>query len=262
MRVPSLCFVRALRVAPATFAAVILAAAPSLFAAEEAEHALEPALRLAREARDTAGKLTDFTATFSKKELVGRQLVPLTMDLKFRTKPTSAYLRFHKPHEGREVIWVEGRNNGRLLVHETGLKGLIGTVSLVPTSPEAMTGGRYPITMIGLEKLADGVVTMWENELKHDPPEVKFYPNAKLAGMECRVIESVHPAPKRHVSFHRTRLYIDKATGLPVRLEQNGFPTKSGGEPPIIEEYTFTNLKTNVGLTERDFDTRNPNYGF
>ena len=29
--------------------------------------------------------------------------------------------------------------------------------------------------------------------IKHEEPEVKYYPNAKFGGMECQVIESVHP---------------------------------------------------------------------
>jgi hypothetical protein len=231
-------------------------------AADAKAHPLEAALELARQSRDAAAALDDYQATFSKKELVGQQLIPLTMDIKFRTKPFSAYLRFHKPHEGREVLYVEGRNGGKLLAHETGLAGLVGTVSLVPTSAQAMSEGRYPITRFGLENMAEGVIGLWEAELKHEPPEVKYYPNAKLAGMECRVIESVHPKPQRHFPFHRTRLYIDKATGLPVRVEQNGYPAKAGAYPPIIEEYTYSNLRTNVGLRDADFDSRNPKYGF
>lgn len=226
------------------------------------QHALEPALKLARASRDAAAKLTDYQATFSKKELVGKQLLPLTMEMKFRTKPFSVYLLFGKPHEGREVLYVDGKNGGKLLAHETGIKAIVGTVALLPTSADAMAEGRYPITMIGMEKMADGVITMWENELKHEEPEVKYYPNAKLAGMQCQVIESVHPTPKRQFAFHRTRIYIDKATGLPVRVEQNGFPVKAGAPAPIIEEYTYSNIRTNVGLTDKDFDPRNSKYGF
>ena len=30
----------------------------------------------------------------------------------------------------------------------------------------------------------------------------------------------------------------------------------------LLEEYTYTNIKINVGLTDADFDTKNPNYKF
>ena len=59
-----------------------------------------------------------------------------------------------------------------------------------------------------------------------------------------------------------TRLYINKADGLPARVEQFGFPAKSGDAAPIVEQYTFMNVKTNVGLSDVDFDENNPKYDF
>jgi hypothetical protein len=59
-----------------------------------------------------------------------------------------------------------------------------------------------------------------------------------------------------------TRLYIDNATRLPIRVQQYGFPKKSGGQPPLIEQYTYSNLKTNLGLSSKDFDHKNPGYGY
>jgi len=39
-------------------------------------------------------------------------------------------------------------------------------------------------------------------------------------------------------------------------------PTGDGDRPTLVEEYTFTNLKTNVGLTDEDFSGMNPKYHF
>ncbi|MCP3695353.1 MAG: DUF1571 domain-containing protein, partial [Planctomycetaceae bacterium] len=36
----------------------------------------------------------------------------------------------------------------------------------------------------------------------------------------------------------------------------------AGAKPEVVEEYTYLNLKINVGLTEEDFDTKNPKYNF
>ena len=33
-------------------------------------------------------------------------------------------------------------------------------------------------------------------------------------------------------------------------------------EPPLVEEYTYANLKFNLGFTDADFDVNNPQYGF
>jgi len=40
------------------------------------------------------------------------------------------------------------------------------------------------------------------------------------------------------------------------------WPTTPGGEAPLIEEYTYYNVKLNVGLTDLDFDKTNPAYNF
>ena len=77
-----------------------------------------------------------------------------------------------------------------------------------------------------------------------------------------RVIESSHPQPRKQFKFHITRVWIDVKSGLPVRVQQFGFPPKSGEKPPVIEDYTFSDIKAEVRLTDRDFDTKNPSYNY
>ena len=55
---------------------------------------------------------------------------------------------------------------------------------------------------------------------------------------------------------------MDDVTGLPVRVQQFGFPRKPGAKPPLIEDYTFSNIRTNVRLTDADFDRTNAKYAF
>ena len=50
-----------------------------------------------------------------------------------------------------------------------------------------------------------------------------------------------------------TRLYIDNKTRLPIRVQQYGFPRKSGGKPPLIEEYTYSNVKRDKKIGDSDF---------
>jgi len=227
------------------------------------EHPLAPALDLAYGARKTLEGIKDYEAYFEKKELVGKRMVTSKMNLKLREKPFSVYLLFQEPNEGREVIFVEGKNNGMLAAHETGIKAIVGTVSLATNSPEAMDGNRYPISMIGMRKMLDQVIAQWEDESKFGETEVKYYPNAKLGnGIEVKAIVSQHPQKRKQFNFQKTMLYIDKQTNLPVRLEQYAFPEKAGEKSPLVEEYNYSKIKTDLSLTDRDFDTKNPNYAF
>jgi hypothetical protein len=229
---------------------------------EEKTHPLAPALKLAAESREALNAVQNYTAVFYKEELVGRRMIKQTMDLKLREKPFSVYLYFQAPHRGREVIFVEGQNRGNLLVHEEGVKGIVGTVELLPTSPKAMDENRYPVSRLGLAKMLDSITSQWELESKFGETDVKFFPDAKVGQIPCQVIESSHPQPRKQFKFHITRLYLDKQTKLPIRVEQFAWPARSGESAPMIEMYMYGNLKTNAGLTEVDFSPRNPAYRF
>jgi hypothetical protein len=229
---------------------------------ERQSHPLDPALRVARSSLYSIQQVDGYVAVFKRRELVGRELLSSTMTIKLRHEPFSVYLRFHGEHDGREVIYVEGRNQGNLLAHETGLKSLVGTVSLAPTSTTAMKGSRYPVTRIGMKELVEAVIEQWEAETKIGSVQVKYYPNAKLDDIECKVIETSHPVRHSDANFQLTRLYIDRKSNLPVRLEQYGFPASAGARPPLVEEYTYSGIRLDPGLTDRDFDARNPAYDF
>ena len=241
-------------------------AGQSIFAdettAKATEHPLAPALGHARTCVENVQKLSGYECTFTKVEVVGRQTISQTIKMKVRHEPFSVYMLFVEPHAGREVIFVEGKNNNNLLVHEAGFASLIGTLELAPTGTQAMAENRYPITKAGIQKLMEGLIEQWEAETKYGETEVKYFEDAKIGNMKCRVIESSHPHPRKQFMFHMTRLWIDEKSGLPVRLQQFGFPAKSGAKPPVMEDYTFADIKAEVRLTDRDFDTKNPSYNY
>lgn len=229
---------------------------------DAAEHPLAPALRHAQTCVANTAKLSGYECRFIKKEVVGRQTISQTIRMKVRHDPFSVYMNFEEPHAGREVIFVEGRNNNNLLVHEAGFASLIGTLELAPTSSQAMAENRYPITKAGIQKMMEAVIEQWEIETKYGESEVKYFEDAKIGDVTCRVIESTHPQPRKQFKFHITRVWIDDALGLPVRVQQFGFPAKSGAKPPVIEDYTYSDIKAEVRLTDRDFDTKNPSYNY
>jgi hypothetical protein len=142
------------------------------------------------------------------------------------------------------------------------VKGLVGTVQLLPTSPQAMDENRYPVTRLGLANLLNTIIEQWEAESKFGESDVQYFPEAKVGQTACQVIEASHPQPRRQFKFHKTRLYLDKQTKLPIRVEQFSWPARAGDQAPLVEMYMYSNLKTNASLSERDFDPRNPSYRF
>jgi Protein of unknown function (DUF1571) len=227
------------------------------------QHPLTPFLKLAEGSRDAIASVHDYEALFTKRELVGRTLYTGQMQMKLRQQPFSVYLRFVDSNSGREVIYAGTRYQNHLMAHEPpgSIRNIMGTLSLDPLSSQAMAEGRHPITQIGMQKMIEAQIELWNLEKKFGEANCQFYPNAKLQGTECQVCECTHPVPRRQFKFYRTRLYIDKKTNFPVRLEQWGFPPE-GGEPYLVEEYTYTDIRPNAGLSDSDFDVRNRRYHF
>lgn len=226
------------------------------------EHPLVPAIRFTEKCLKKIEAFPSYEATFYKREIIGRSVVNQKMRMKIRHSPFSVYLYFQEPSAGREVLYVEGKNNGKLIAHEAGILSLAGSMELSPTDPIAMKESRYPITEAGIAKAIRQLIKEWTAETKFGETDVKYYKGAKLGDMTCRVIESSHPQPRKQFAYHKAQLWINDADGLPVRIRKYGFPARAGQQAPIIEDYTFTNINTSVRLTDADFDRRNTKYSF
>jgi len=230
------------------------------------EHPLMPALRWAADGLREIEQIEDYSATLVKRERINGVVGEYQyMFIKVRQKPFSVYMYFLGPpkEKGQEVIFIEGQNDGNMWAHPNGIRNtLVGTVSLKPTGVIAMRGQRYPITELGIQNLVRRLLEVGEHDTKYGECEVKFFEGAKINGRVCTCIQVVHPVPRRNFLFHLARIFVDDELNLPIRYEAYDWPTEEGGQPQLIEEYTYLNLKLNNGFTNADFDIRNPNYGF
>lgn len=232
---------------------------------EIAPHPIDPALSLVRECQERFAKVQDYTAVFLKQEMVGRTLLPQQfMEAKFREQPRSVYLKWMQPDEGREVIYVEGQNNDKLVTHVTGIaKALTGTLMLDPDSPTARKGHRHSIREAGIGNMIEKLIVHWEFERQYNQTVVDIT-HVKLNGRPCFLINSAHPYPDEgKFMYHTCKVFIDKQLVLPIRIEGYAYPQQVGKTPgPLLECYTYANLQVNVGLSDIDFSADNPHYGY
>jgi Protein of unknown function (DUF1571) len=234
---------------------------------QPAQHPLVPCLNWAKQGlQQIDGHLKDYSATLIKQERIGGKLQPEEkVFLKVRHNPFSAYMYFLSPNgvKGREALYVEGANDGKLMGHEApGLtNSLIGTVSLKPDGMMAMRGQRYPITEIGLRNLVYRLLEVGSMDLKYRECDVK-YSDVKINGRKTLCIEVTHPVPRKNFRFHIAKIYIDDELKLPLRYEAWDWPKKPGDKPKLMEAYTYLDLKLNNGFTDHDFDPKNPKYNF
>jgi len=230
-------------------------------------HPLQPALELAQKGLgQLRGTMQDYSATMVKRERIDGKLGDHEyMFAKVRHEPFSVYLYFLAPDavKGQEVLWVDGRNEGNMLAHAgSGVRAMVGSVSLKPDGVLAMQGNRYPVTEIGVENLAKRLVEVAEHDKQFGECEVNFFKDAKVNGRVCTCVQVVHPVPRRNFRFHLARVFIDDEYLIPIRYEAYDWPQEQGGQPVLMEEYTYMNVKINNGFTDADFDPKNAAYKF
>lgn len=231
------------------------------------QHPLMPALQIAKAGLENIDKnVKDYSCTLVKRERVNGALTEHEyMFTKVRHQPFSVYMYFLGPEnvKGREVLYNPTLNNGNLLAHEgSGLKAKFGTVSLKPDSTLAMMGNRHPITEVGIRRLTNRLIEVAENDMQFGECDVKYFKGAKVSGRTCTCIQVMHPVPRKEFLFHLARVFIDDELQVPIRYEAYEWPQEQGGQPVLVEEYTYMNLKINNGFTDADFDTHNANYSF
>ena len=233
-----------------------------------AEHPLIPVIHWAERERPKIAVIKDYTATMQKQENVGGTVLEAeVMEIKVRHEPFSVYIKFRYPKnlDGRQAIFVKGKNDNKLIAHGVGFQKAFGTQRLDPNGPIAMIGNKYPITEMGILNLTDKLLEVGYKDSKFGECEVT-YQDVKIgsrdAARDCTLIQVVHPVRRQHFMFNVARIYVDKELNLPIRYESYDWSRREGESPQLIEAYTYLNLKLNVGLTDLDFDHTNPAYAF
>lgn len=238
-------------------------------------HPLDRAVEIAQGSlQGMRAEVFDYTAILKKVEQVKGVIgSPSYISIKVRCPrtladgsktPFSLYMKFLKPRDsaGREVIWVDGQNEGKIVAHEASGILSMRRMYLDPDGFIAMRGQRYPIYEAGLENLIVKLIEKAERDRAAGPCHVDYRSGAEVNKRPCSLIELVHDVQHGQYEFHKAQVYIDDELQLPVRYAAYDWPTSPGGEPRLLEQYTYYNVKVNVGLTDRDFSPSNSAYRF
>ena len=238
-------------------------------------HPLAPLLKYAREGSEyIASEIRDYSCLLILRERFDGKLGPYEhIRLKVRQEqkegdhvvvPFGVYLKFLGPAKvkGREVLYVRGEDQNTMTVRRGGRRYPSMTLTLDPTGPLATEGRRYPLTDVGVKNLVDKLIGVMENDIKYDECQVSVFRNAKLNERVCTHIRAIHPVRRPYFTYHRAHVFIDNELSLPVYYASYDWPAKPGGEPVLLEEYAYSELKPNIGLTDVDFQRTNPSYGF
>lgn len=243
--------------------------------ARSAGHPLAGPLKYAYQTHEhLKNSIHDYTCIFSKRERSDGKIKGYChMETKVRHErtidetvvvPFSVYMKFLAPRrfKDRELLYVDGAYNGKLLVRQGGhvLPNLVH--KLVPDGRLALGESKYPIYRFGMQNLVAGLISVMIEDLEHGECEVSLTRQVDLNGTKCTHFRVIHPTERPHFRFHRADVFLDERLRVPVYYAAYGWPREEEGPPTLIEEFAFRNVRINTHLTDKDFDRNNPNYGF
>jgi hypothetical protein len=242
------------------------AALPGMSSSPEGQHPLTPVLKFARaEQAYLASSVRSFTCRLVKREriegnLQEHQYIDLSCQEAGQGTPMKVLLDYVAPEEvaGRRVLFVEGENEGKMVVRKGG-KGRIGNlvIKINPTSEAAQRESLLPVTEIGFHRMMAHQIDLLQSHLQADRSgtnsQVQHVRGAKVNGRTCDVIRVSHPRQSSGLEFHRAEVFIDRDLHVPTRIVAFDWPTTSD-PAPVIAEFTYTDLKVNVEFPAETFD--------
>lgn len=207
-------------------------------------------------AKETMKGVNDFTCIVTKRERIGGTLQPQeTILLKSREKPFSIYAKWITgKKKGQEALFVQGKNKNKVIAHFGGLQGLFGVFKVDPNSSLARKYARHPITEVGFSHMLKSLTSVCERAKRNGDLKLIYVGEKKLAdGVVARGLVRILPK-KNCYPCHIMFFYLDEKTLLPARLVQLDW------DYLLLDSYTFSHVRVNQGLTDKDFDPNNRQY--
>jgi len=262
-----------LRTVDASVGASASSAAGELSLADERNlQLLRSVCDLLKSGRERFGQIPAYSAVFSKRERLGSDVTDLTtLQVRVRHQPLAVYLKWlDGPGVGKEVLYLDGENDGSLLVRLGGLRGrLIPSFKVDPTGALAMGESRYPITKGGILGLSESLIAHREQELQNRVyAHARQVADADCDGRRCAVYMFEFDDRERSPDYRKSIQYLDRQWNVPLHVENYGWPEPGQhlegaalDEATLIEYYKYTNIVTD-GLTDDEFSPSNPEYRF
>jgi hypothetical protein len=209
------------------------------------------------EMKQAYDRIDHYTAIFLLQERVDRELgLAQRLELKFK-KPLKIYLRWLEgKHEGRQALYPAGVDGNELWVRQPVLMGAV-TVSLDPHSPRAKKGSRHAITDVGIGRLLDFIRDNTSRGLQRGELTVESGGQRLTFDRPTQRYVLHFPADPAKGYYCKTAIIdVDREHRLPIYAEVFDWHDQ------LIERYGYLDLRLNPGLTDEDFDPKNPIYGF
>jgi hypothetical protein len=199
--------------------------------------------------RDVQG----FKLRFYKRERIdGKMNGAEEIDVCFRDKPHSVLMRWVEgARKAKAALYVEGENEGKVLVKPAGLASVAGIVKRDVEGSDAKKSGRYTMKQFGLKNATLRALNSWKTAKADDGLHVELLGEEKVkdAGDKtCWVLKRSKYKKPENDGVVETTLYIDKETWLQVGSVVRGEDGK------LIGEYYFRDIQLNPKYDDDQFE--------
>lgn len=246
---------------------------PAVEAAEPDRIAMLLNVSLLEQGRRRLAESPDYTCTFYKQERIGSELTDgQSIELKVRHRPFSIYMKWTTGDKGREVLYVDGADDNRLTFHPGGWKArFVPPLKIDPDGSLALSEARHPVTMLGVVKLCDEILSRRKHDLEQrHPVRCRLVENARLNDRPCHCFVTTYLDRKCSEEYRKSVQYVDKEWLIPVCVKNFTWPDGTENfrddnaldEATLVEHYAYSDLQFNQQLAAKDFDRANEAYGF
>ncbi len=223
----------------------------------ETSKSAEPLGDMLGEARTAYGKLRDYSGTFTRQERVkGTLSAQQVGEMKVRVNPVGVYVRFAIPEAvaGMEVAYSSAKRNTKMRYRLAGVAGRKGVLKIELDDAKFMADNRHPVTEWGMGPIIEVIASATAREKNLNNAVETYTSDYQFANRNVTKYEILMRRPHALRYAARMVVYIDKETKLPIRFEAYDEPTAGAQVGELLEVYSFTELKFNIGIGESTFD--------
>ncbi len=218
---------------------------------------LDQPLEWLQEARRNYTAVKDYTCTLVTQENVRGKLQDKSIiNLKIKAEPFSVHMRWLEPEKSlnQEVIFVQGKNNNKMRVKSNLVLAKSFFVSIDTNDKRVTEHSRHTILEAGIGNMIEQHISQWEKDRQIGKTIVKTE-DYVCYDRKCIRIELTRTAKNPAFYCHRTVIFLEKESKLPILLENYDWPTADGPEGgELLEKFGYVRLQFNVGLKDADFN--------
>lgn len=212
--------------------------------------------------------VSKYSFVFNRQERIDGELRDeQQIAVKLRHAPFSVYMKWMTGDKGRELLYTDNENEGRMLVKLGGLKGrFVPTLKLDPHGDRAKAESQHPVTQAGLKTMANELLKNRIQDMElANVPKCVIEEGHTFNDRPCLKVYLEYDSQESSPLFRKTITLIDKELSLPVYSRTYTWPNENMvdiEQESLFSCYQFSDIQFETELADATWNTENPDYRF